>query len=92
MPKTHHNISYLFLRINAGILTDLSLAAGGTILCGDLEETVCIDFKGGDKFSLSPSHWGNSIELELSEQPVITALRPLALVSVKRVSRANRRR
>ena len=83
MPKAHPSISCPFPWINTGILTDLSLAAGGTILCSDLEEAVCINFEGGDKFSLSTSHWRDSIKLELSEQPVITALRSLALVPVK---------
>ena len=80
MPTRHAKIRDLFLQIEDGALTDLSLTARGTILRSDLEEAVRVDLEGGNEFSLATSHWRNSIKLKLSEQPVVAALRPLTLV------------
>lgn len=61
--------------------TDGSLAAGGAVHCGYLEETIGIDLEGGDELGLSTGHRRDTVELELSEQTVVFALRPFAFVS-----------
>ena len=62
-------------------LTDLCLAARGTVLSGDLQQTVGINLKGGNKLRLPPRHGRNTVELELAEQTVVAALCTLTLVA-----------
>ena len=61
-------------------LTDLSLAARSTVLGSDLQETVSIDLEGGNELGLATGHGGNTVELELAEETVVTALSTLTLV------------
>ena len=63
-----------------GLLTDLSLAARGTVLSSDFQETVSIDLEGGDQLGLAAWHGGDTVELEFTEQAVVTALCTLAFV------------
>ena len=63
------------------VLTDLSLAARSTVLGSDLQETVSIDLEGGNELGLATGHGGNTVELELAEQTVVTALCTLTLVA-----------
>lgn len=66
--------------------TDLSLAARCTILSGDLEETVGVNFEGSDKFGLTAGHWWNAVQLELAEETVVAALCALTLIAMHIVS------
>ena len=63
------------------IHTDGCLAAGGTVLCRDLEKAVRINLEGGNKFSLASWHGRNAVQLEFTEQAIVTALRPLSFVA-----------
>ena len=63
-------------------LTDLSLAARGTVLSSDLEETVGVDLEGGHELGLAAGHGRDAVELELAEQAVVAALCALTLVAV----------
>jgi len=63
--------------------TDGSLAARGAVHRGYLEETVSVDLEGGDELGLSTGHRRDTVELEFSEQTVILALRPFALISTQ---------
>lgn len=60
--------------------TDGSLAARGTVLGRDLQQTVGINLEGGDKLSLATGHGGNTSELEFTEEPVVAALGTFTLV------------
>ena len=60
----------------------MSLAARGTILGGDLEETVGVELEGGDELGLTTGHRRNAVELELTEESVVAALCSLTLVAV----------
>lgn len=62
------------------ILTDGSLAAGCTILSGDLQQTIGINLEGGNELGLAPEHGWDTSELELSEQTIVAALCALTLV------------
>ena len=61
---------------------DLSLAAGSTVLGGDLQETVGIDLEGGHELRLATGHGRNAVELELAQKTVVAALSALTLVPV----------
>jgi len=58
-----------------------SFAAGGAVLSSDLQETVGIDLKGGDKLGLTTGHGRNAIKFELAKETVVAALSTLALVN-----------
>jgi hypothetical protein len=68
------------------VRTDGSLSAGSTVHGRDLQQTVGINLKRGDKLGLATGHRRDTGELELSEQPVVPTLRTLALVYGERNS------
>jgi len=82
MPE---NYWYGVERLKARKLTDRGLAAGSTVLSGDLEETVCVDLEGGDELGLAAGHRGNTSKLEFTEQTVVTALGTFTLVAVRQI-------
>jgi hypothetical protein len=47
-----------------------------------LQETVGVDFEGGDQLGLTAEHWRNAVKLEFAEQAVVAALSTLTLVAV----------
>ena len=68
--------------MESGRHTDGCLASRSTVLRRDLEETVCINLKGSDKFSLATWHGRDAGQLKFTKQAVITALRPFSFVAV----------
>jgi hypothetical protein len=58
---------------------DLSLAARGLVLSGDLEETVGVNLEGAEKLGLATGHGGDARKLELAEQAVVLAGKALTL-------------
>lgn len=70
------------MRMASNKHTNGRLAARGTVLCRDLEETIRINLEGSDEFCLAAWHRRDTRQLEFTKQTIIAALRPLSLVAV----------
>ena len=69
-----------------GLHTDGSLATRCSVHGRHLEQTIGVNLKGGDELGLTLGHRWDAIELKLSEETVVFALRSFTFVSGWRMS------